>query len=49
MQKRSTVTNLMVVKHFIADCVDNRSQVDVVYLDFNKGCVDWIALVFPHT
>jgi hypothetical protein len=27
----------MVVTQFIADCVDNRSQVDVVYLDFSKA------------
>jgi retron-type reverse transcriptase len=36
MQKRSTVTTV-VVTQFIADCVDNRSQVDVVYLDFSKA------------
>jgi hypothetical protein len=32
-----TVINLMVVTQFIADCIDNRSQTDVVYLDFSKA------------
>ena len=33
---KSTVTNLILKTQFLAECIDKRSQVDCIYMDFSK-------------
>lgn len=37
LDKRSTVTNLAIIQHFISGAIENRSQLDVIYTDFAKA------------
>ena len=37
MSKKSTVTNLAIISHYILQAVERRHQVDVVYMDFAKA------------
>lgn len=37
IRNRSTVTNLLETTTFVANALENRSQVDIVYLDFEKA------------
>ena len=37
MEKRSTVTNLVCFSQFAIEAVDNKCQVDTIYLDFQKA------------
>nr|CAI5849047.1 unnamed protein product [Callosobruchus analis] len=37
LDKRSTITNLMLLTQFASECVDKQGQVDVIYTDFAKA------------
>jgi hypothetical protein len=43
MRGRSTITNLACFSQFLSKCLDNNSQVDVIYTDFD--CIDHYVLI----
>jgi hypothetical protein len=47
MRGRSTITNLACFSQFLSKCLDNNSQVDVIYTDFCKAfdCIDHYVLI----